>query len=54
MMYSPARHIVMPLMMGAVITGALTVVFPELALGLWLLALTCLLVVGVIAVRTRR
>ena len=34
MRQSPARHNVLPLMMGAVITGALTVVFPELAVGL--------------------
>lgn len=53
-MQSTARHKVLPLMMGAVITAALTVVFPELAVGVWLLALTCLLVAGVIAVRTRR
>ncbi len=54
MRHSPARHKVLPLMMGAVITGALTVVFPKLAVGVWLLALMCLLVAGVIAVRTRR
>jgi len=40
--------------MSAGITGALTVVFPELAVGVWLLARTCLLLACVIAVRTQR